>query len=201
MSAAEPPQGANSAPPGAAQRRSRKRGGIIKRRRAAQGANLQTYNTQEFNSRRSPVFARRGMVSTAHPLASLAGVRMLLGGGNAVDAAVAAAAVLGVVEPYQTGLGGDAFALLYSARERSVHALNASGPAPAAATLDGFRARGLDAVPRHSPLAWTVPGCVDGWSQMLAAHGRFSLREVLQPRSNTPRTAFPCHPAMHAAGA
>lgn len=159
-----------------------------------QGANLQTYNTQEFNSRRSPVFARRGMVSTAHPLASLAGVRMLLGGGNAVDAAVAAAAVLGVVEPYQTGLGGDAFALLYSARKRSVHALNASGPAPAAATLDGFRARGLDAVPRHSPLAWTVPGCVDGWSQMLAAHGRFSLREVLQPAIEYAADGFPVSP-------
>jgi gamma-glutamyltranspeptidase / glutathione hydrolase len=152
------------------------------------------YNITAFNSRRSPVFARRGMVSSAHPLASLAGMRMLLDGGNAADAAVAAAAVLGVVEPYQTGLGGDAFALLYSAHDRRVRALNASGPAPAAATLDSYRARGLDRVPPHSPLAWTVPGCVDGWSQMLAEHGRFSLREVLQPAIDYAEQGFPVAP-------
>ena len=89
--------------------------------------NATAYNLTEFNSRRSPVFARRGMIATAHPLASLSGMRMLLDGGNAIDAAVAAAAVLGVVEPYQTGLGGDAFALIYSRREGRVRALNASG--------------------------------------------------------------------------
>src|SRR5688572_10642348 len=100
------------------------------------------------------------MIATAHPLASLAGMRMLLDGGNAVDAAVAAAAVLGVVEPYQTGLGGDAFALIYDARDGRVRALNASGQAPAAATLESFHARGLAAIPHQSPLAWTVPGCV-----------------------------------------
>ena len=120
------------------------------------------------------------MVASAHPLASLAGMRMLLDGGTAADAAVAAAAVLGVVEPYQTGLGGDAFALLFSARDRRVRALNASGPAPAAATLDAYRARGLDSVPRNSPLAWTVPGCVDGWAQMLETAGRFTLAKVLE---------------------
>jgi gamma-glutamyltranspeptidase / glutathione hydrolase len=152
------------------------------------------YNTQEFNSRRSPVFARRGIVASAQPLASLAGMRMLLDGGNAVDAAVAAAAVLGVVEPYQTGLGGDAFALLYTARDRRVRALNASGPAPAAARLDDFRARGLDAVPRQSPLAWTVPGCVDGWSQMLASHGRLSFRETLRPAIEYAADGFPVAP-------
>ena len=134
------------------------------------------------------------MLATAHPLASLAGVRMLLEGGNAVDAAVAAAAVLGVVEPYQTGLGGDAFALIYDAGSRKVRSLNASGPAPLAATVDGFRALGLDSIPRHSPLAWTVPGCVDGWSQMLAAHGRFSLREVLQPAIDYAEQGFPVAP-------
>jgi gamma-glutamyltranspeptidase/glutathione hydrolase len=156
--------------------------------------NNPSYNTTVFNSRRSPVFARRGMVAAAHPLASLAGVRMLLSGGTAADAAVAAAAVLGVVEPYQTSLGGDAFALIYRARDRSVRALNASGPAPRAATLDGYRARGLDTVPRHSPLAWTVPGCVDGWSQMLAEHGRFSLKEVLQPAIEYAEDGFPVAP-------
>jgi gamma-glutamyltranspeptidase/glutathione hydrolase len=139
------------------------------------------YNVLDFNSRRSPVLARRGLVATAQPLASLAGMRMLLAGGNAIDAAVAAAAVLGVVNPYQTGLGGDAFALIYLAKERRVRALNASGPAPAAATLEGYRARGFEAVPPDDPLSWTVPGCVDGWAQMLAAHGRLTWREVLEP--------------------
>ena len=152
------------------------------------------YNTQEFNSRRSPVFARRGIVASAQPLASLAGMRMLLDGGNAIDAAVAAAAVLGVVEPYQTGLGGDAFALLYTARDRRVRALNASGRAPAAARLEDYRARGFDVVPRQSPLAWTVPGCVDGWSQMLALHGRFSLRDVLRPAIEYAAGGFPVAP-------
>jgi gamma-glutamyltranspeptidase/glutathione hydrolase len=152
------------------------------------------YNIWQFNSRRSPVFAKRGMIAAAHPLASLAGMRMLLAGGNAIDAAVAAAAVLGVVEPYQTGLGGDAFALIYIARDRRVRALNASGPAPARATLESYRARGLDAIPRKSPLAWTVPGCVDGWSQMLEAHGRFTLREVLQPAIEYAEDGFPVAP-------
>ena len=116
---------------------------VRRRYRSADGAALAT-TSREFNSRRSPVFARRGMIATAHPLASAAGLRMLLAGGNAVDAAVAAAAVLGVVEPYQTGLGGDAFALIYTARRsHECMALNASGPAPRAATLADFHARGL----------------------------------------------------------
>ena len=152
------------------------------------------YNVLDFASRRSPVFSRRGVVATAQPLASLAGMRMLLGGGNAVDAGVAAAAVLGVVNPYQTGLGGDAFALIYLARDGQVRALNASGPAPAAATRESYHARGLDAVPPHSPLAWTVPGCVDGWAQMLAAHGRMTLREVLQPAIEYAEEGFPVAP-------
>lgn len=156
--------------------------------------NARSFNTTAFNSRRSPVFARRGMLATAHPLASLAGMRMLLDGGNAVDAAVAAAAVLGVVEPYQTGLGGDAFALIFDARCGKVRSLNASGPAPQGATIDRFRTLGLDSVPRHSPLAWTVPGCVDGWSQMLTAHGRFSLRQVLQPAIEYAEQGFPVAP-------
>ena len=152
------------------------------------------YNVLAFNSRRSPVLARRGLIATAQPLASLAGMRMLLGGGNAIDAAVAAAAVLGVVNPYQTGLGGDAFALIYLAKEGRVRALNASGPAPAAATLEGYQGRGLDAVPADSPLSWTVPGCVDGWAQMLAAHGRLTWREVLQPAIAYAEEGFPVAP-------
>src|SRR5882672_7289834 len=105
------------------------------------------YNTGTFNSRRSPVMARNAMISTAQPLATAAGLRMLLEGGNAIDAAVAAAAVLGVTEPYQTGLGGDAFALIYTAASGRVRALNASGPAPMAASAAEYARRGLAAVP------------------------------------------------------
>jgi gamma-glutamyltranspeptidase/glutathione hydrolase len=153
-----------------------------------------SYNVLAFNSRRSPVFARRGLIATAHPLASAAGLRILQDGGNAIDAAVAAAAVLGVVEPYQTGLGGDAFALIYLARERRVRALNASGPAPQAATLESYRARGLTEIPRRSALAWTVPGCVDGWAAMLEAHGRRTLAQVLAPAIEYAEQGFPVAP-------
>lgn len=152
------------------------------------------YNVARFNSRRSPVLARRGVVATAQPLASLAGMRMLLRGGNAVDAAVAAAAVLGVTEPFQTGLGGDAFALIHVAATGGVHCLNASGPAPRAATLEHYCARGLTAVPTQGPLSWTVPGCVDGWCQMLARHGTMPLAEVLVPAIEYARDGFALAP-------
>jgi gamma-glutamyltranspeptidase/glutathione hydrolase len=156
---------------------------------------MPSYNVAQFNSRRSPVLARRGIVATAQPLASLAGMRMLLAGGNAIDAAVAAAAVLGVIEPFQTGLGGDCFALIYDAKGGRVHALNASGPAPLAASLDDYRARGLTAMPEHGPLSWTVPGCVDGWCQMLARFGTMPLDRVLEPAIAYARDGFAISPA------
>src|SRR5690349_13994096 len=114
---------------------------------------MPSYNIANFNSRRSPVFARRAMVATAQPLASMAAIAMLLEGGNAVDAAVAAAAVLGVTEPYQTGLGGDCFALIYEKKSGRVAALNASGPSPAAARLEDYLAKGLKDIPQQSPLS------------------------------------------------
>jgi gamma-glutamyltranspeptidase / glutathione hydrolase len=152
------------------------------------------YNVDRFVSRRSPVFARRAMVSTSQPLATASAIRMLLKGGSAADAAVAAAAVLGVTEPYQTGLGGDAFALVYDARTRQTRALNASGPSPGAARLEDYQARGLTEVPKHSPLAWTVPGCVDGWCQLLEGYGRLSLAEVLEPAIQYAEDGFPVAP-------
>jgi gamma-glutamyltranspeptidase/glutathione hydrolase len=154
----------------------------------------QIYNVLHFNSRRSPVLARGGMVATAQPLASQAGMRMLLQGGNAVDAAVAAAAVLGVTEPFQTGLGGDAFALIYEAATKRVHALNASGPAPRTARLEDYCARGLTTMPHQGPLSWTVPGCVDGWCQMLQRHGSMTLTDVLAPAIIYARDGFPVAP-------
>src|SRR6188472_3915168 len=101
---------------------------------------------------RSAVLARNGIVATSQPLASAAGLRVLQQGGNAVDAAITAAAVLSVVEPTMNGVGGDLFAIVYDAKTKSIHGLNASGRAPAAATLDEFRRRKLDEIPYRGVL-------------------------------------------------
>jgi len=140
---------------------------------------MNSYNIATFNSRRSPVFARNGMVATAHPLATAAGLRALQDGGNAVDAAIAACAVLTVAEPHQMGLGGDLFALVHEKKTGRTHALNASGPAPAAANLADYRARGWTTIPQHSPLAWTVPGMVDGWDKLASRLGTMPLSRLL----------------------
>ena len=135
----------------------------------------------KFKSRRSAVMATNGMVATSQPLAAMAGLRMLHAGGNAVDAAVAAAATLNVVEPASTGVGGDVFALVWTAADKSVRALNASGRAPSTASIDELRRHGLASIPVESPYAVTVPGAVSGWETVLVAHGTMSLGEVLQP--------------------
>ncbi|HEU4327187.1 MAG TPA: gamma-glutamyltransferase [Roseiflexaceae bacterium] len=144
-----------------------------------------------YPSRRSVVTSARGMVATSQPLAAQAGLRILLAGGNAVDAAVATAAALNVVEPMSTGIGGDVFALLYSADTAQVHALNGSGRAPAAATPDEFRRRGHKDVPLWDILAVTVPGTVDAWAQALERHGTMSLAQVLAPAIEYAERGFP----------
>ncbi|MHB0859211.1 MAG: gamma-glutamyltransferase [Anaerolineae bacterium] len=160
-----------------------------------------SYNVTRFNARRSPVLAQRGMVAASQPLAAMAGLQTLIRGGNAIDAAVATAATLGVVEPGKTGIGGDAFALIYLAKERRVRALNASGAAPLAARIEDYVAQGLREVPPRSPLAWIVPGCVDGWDQMIRAHGRLSLAEALAPAIHYAEEGYPVSPVDAAAWA
>src|SRR3954465_7829999 len=123
------------------------------------------------HSTRSVVLGRNGMIATSQPLASAAGLKVLQDGGNAIDAAIAAAAVLAVVEPTMNGVGGDLFAIVYDAKDHKIHGLNASGRAPAAATLDEFRKRGLRRIPLRGELSVSVPGVVDGWSELLARHG------------------------------
>lgn len=137
-----------------------------------------------FNSRRSAVVARRGAVATSQPLAAQAGLKTLMDGGNAVDAAVAAAATLNVVEPGSTGIGGDMFALIWKADQKKVLALNGSGRSAAAADPDQVRKKGYDAIPRtgeDAAFAVSVPGTVDGWQTALESHGRMTLKEVLGP--------------------
>ena len=142
-------------------------------------------------SRRSNVLARHGMVATSQPLAAQAGLDILKAGGNAADAAVATAAMLNVVEPISTGIGGDCFALYYDAATRQVTALNGSGRAPAAALIEGVRALGYTAMPTFTGHAVSIPGTVAGWADMVAQHGRMALGDVLAPAIRTAEEGYP----------
>ena len=117
----------------------------------------------KFNSRRSNVLSTKGVVSTSQSLAAKAGADILAKGGSAVDAAVAAAAVLNVVEPMSTGIGGDVFALYYKADEKKVYALNSSGRSPELANPDQLLEMGLNHIPATSPFSVSIPGSVMGW--------------------------------------
>ena len=144
-----------------------------------------------FDSRRSTVLAKNGMVATSQPLAAMAGLRVLMEGGNAVDAAVASAAVLNVVEPGSTGVGGDMFALVWDNNEKKVLALNGSGRAPAAASLEELRARGHDGMPQTGAHTVTVPGAVHGWETLVNACGTMPLARLLQPAIEYAEQGFP----------
>ncbi len=138
------------------------------------------------------------MVASSQPLASLTGIEILRAGGNAVDAAVATAAMLNVVEPMATGIGGDAFALIYEARTGAIRGLNASGRSAYAATPEEYRRRlggaECNEIPSSSLLAVTVPGSVDGWALALEKYGRMSLADVLAPAIQTAENGFPVAP-------
>ncbi|MGH8057151.1 MAG: gamma-glutamyltransferase [Candidatus Entotheonellia bacterium] len=145
----------------------------------------------EAASNRPVVMSVRGMVAAHHPLAAQAGLEMLKKGGNAVDAAVAANAVLGAVYPHMNGIGGDLFMLIYIAKDQKVYALNASGRSPYAMTRDYFTQKGLDRVPlQGSLLPVSVPGAVDGWDQALRRFGRLTLADVLQPAIDIAANGF-----------
>jgi gamma-glutamyltranspeptidase/glutathione hydrolase len=139
---------------------------------------------------RSVVLARNGIIATSQPLASAAGLRVLQQGGNAIDAAVTAAAVLSVVEPTMNGIGGDLFAIVYDARTRRVRALNASGRAAAAATPAEFARRGLDSIPYRGELSVSVPGVVDGWNELLTTLGTRTLAQALEPAIGYARDGY-----------
>lgn len=143
---------------------------------------------------RSPVRAIRAMAATSHPLATEAAIAMLRSGGNAVDAAICACAVQAVVEPQSTGIGGDCFVLYCPAGSDKVIALNGSGRAPAAATIDRFRSMGMmDSVPTYGPHSVTVPGAIDAWARLLQDHGRKSMAEVLAPAIHYAEAGYVIH--------
>ena len=130
---------------------------------------------------RSEVLARHGIVATSQPLAAQAGLQILKQGGNAADAAVATAAMLGLTEPESAGIGGDMEAIYYSANNHRLYGLNAAGWAPASATPEFYHQKGMNSVPAYGVFSATVPGAVDGWSRFLNRFGRMSLAHVLQP--------------------
>ncbi|GAB4567462.1 MAG: gamma-glutamyltransferase [Anaerolineae bacterium] len=144
-----------------------------------------------FRSRRSNVMARRGIVATSQPLAAQAGLDILKAGGNAADAAVATAAMLNVVEPISTGIGGDCFALYFDAKTKTVTALNGSGRAPAAASIEELRRLGYTKMPTFTGHAVSVPGTVAGWADLIERHGRMTLADVLQPAIWTAENGYP----------
>ncbi len=147
--------------------------------------------TGPINKTRSAVLARNGMAATSQPLATAAAIRVLQDGGNAIDAAIAANAVQGVVEPMSCGIGGDLFAIVWDNKTKKLYGLNASGRAPKAATLDLFRSKGLTQIPSKGPLSWSVPGCVDGWDLLKDKFGSKQWSEVLAPAIWYAEQGFP----------
>jgi gamma-glutamyltranspeptidase/glutathione hydrolase len=144
-----------------------------------------------FDSRRSTILATNGMVATSQPLAAVTGLRILMEGGNAVDAAIAAAAALNVVEPMSTGVGGDMFALVWDNKKKTVSALNGSGRAPAAANIDELTSKGLKAMPDTGVYSVATPGTVDGWQTLLDDCGSMPMSKVLAPAINYAENGFP----------
>lgn len=144
----------------------------------------------DFISRRSNVISTRGMCATSHPLAAQVGADILRAGGNAADAAIAAAAMLCVVEPVSNGIGGDCFALYYDAAAKLVTALNGSGRSAYAADADALRARGRSEMPRYTGAAVTVPGVVRGWEDMRQRHGSMPLADLLAPAIEVAERGF-----------
>ncbi len=140
---------------------------------------------------RSVTLAPHGMVATSHPLATQIGLDVLKNGGNAIDAAVAANAALGLMEPMSCGVGGDLYAIVYDAKTHKLYGLNASGRSPDKATREFFAAQGLKEIPLRGPLSWSVPGCVDGWDQLLQRFGTRSLGQVLEPTIRYAEQGFP----------
>src|SRR5262249_50760474 len=127
---------------------------------------------------RSVVIAPHGMVATSHPLAAQIGLDILKRGGNAVDAAIATNAALGLMEPMSCGVGGDLFAIVWDAKTQKLYGLNASGRSPYAATREFFKSKGLRDIPTSGPLSWSVPGCVDGWAELNKRFGYLKLHDI-----------------------
>ncbi len=140
---------------------------------------------------RSEVIAQNGMVATSHPLATQIGLDILKNGGNAIDAAIAVNAALGLMEPTGGGIGGDLFAIIWSAKDKKLYGLNASGRSPEKLNLKYFKDRSMTGIPSYGPLPVTVPGCVDGWFEMHDKFGSMEMEQILEPAIKYAREGFP----------
>ena len=140
---------------------------------------------------RSSVISTHGMVATSHPLAASVGLDVLKQGGNAIDAAIATNAMLGLVEPMSCGIGGDLFAIYWDAKTEKLYGLNASGRSPYALNRDVFKQQGLTQIPLEGPLSWSVPGCVDGWFELHDRFGKQKFADLLRPSIQYAREGFP----------
>ena len=140
---------------------------------------------------RSEVIAQNGMAATSHPLATQVAIDILKKGGSAVDAAIAANACLGLMEPVSNGIGGDIFAIIWDVKTQKLHGLNGSGRSPKSLTLDYFMENGYESIPYYGPLPVSVPGCVDGWFELHKKFGVLSMKENLQPTIDYARNGFP----------
>jgi gamma-glutamyltranspeptidase/glutathione hydrolase len=140
---------------------------------------------------RSEVIAKNGMVATSHPLATQIGLDILKNGGNAIDAAIAANAALGLMEPTGCGIGGDLFVIIWSAKDKKLYGLNASGRSPEKLNLKYFKDRGMSKIPSYGPLPVTVPGCVDGWFEMNNKFGTMNMEQILAPAIKYAYEGFP----------
>lgn len=140
---------------------------------------------------RSEILAQNGMVATSHPLATQIGIDILKSGGNAIDAAIAANAALGLMEPTGSGIGGDLFAIVWDAKTRKLYGLNASGRSPKTLTLEYFEKQGMEKIPSHGPLPVSVPGAVDGWFELHKKFGSKPMEEILAPAISYAEKGFP----------
>ena len=140
---------------------------------------------------RSEVIAQNGMVATSHPLASQIGIDILKAGGNAIDAAIAANAAIGLMEPTGNGIGGDLFAIVWSAKEQKLYGLNASGRSPKNLTLEYFLENNYSKIPAYGPLPVSVPGCVDGWFELHERFGSLEMEKLLEPAISYAENGFP----------
>ena len=140
-------------------------------------------------------FGKRGMVATSQPLAAQVGITMLQQGGNAIDAAIAMAAALTVVEPTSNGIGSDAFAIIWV--DGKLHGLNASGPAPQAATIEALESLGYDTMPNHGLLPVTVPGAPAAWAALSERFGKLPFADLLAPAIALAEEGFAVTPVIH----
>ena len=140
---------------------------------------------------RSVVIAKHGIVATSHPLAAQAGLDILKKGGNAADAAITANAMLGLVEPMSCGIGGDVFVIYWDNKTKTLYGLNGSGRSPYSISRKVFQDKGLDEIPINGPLAWSVPGCVDGWDMVRKKFGTLGFQDLLEDPIRTAEEGFP----------